>query len=85
MTRLEACMTKQNAKFELVLANDPRWMKTEQGKKGLRNKGHRVSSSKIITWYIEACDCVQLRGCGRKHWSFSQGHLGHRVSQWGIP
>lgn len=66
-------MTKQNAKFELVLANYLRWMKIEEGKKGLWNKGHRVSSSKIITWYTEACYCVQLRGCGRK-----QGHF-HRV------
>lgn len=26
-------MTKQNAKFELVLANDLSWMKIEEGKK----------------------------------------------------
>lgn len=48
MTRLENCMTKQKAKFELVLANDPRWMKIGQGKKGCGTKAIEWAAQRLL-------------------------------------
>ncbi len=48
MTRLEACMTKQNATFELVLANYLRWLKIEEGKKGCGTKAIEWAAQRLL-------------------------------------